>query len=252
MPLVRKELVFTVLDNQIIDYNYNHRMQTVLYNMMSKIDKNKAMKLHDEGFKIDNKRFKLFNFSLFFMKYETTEEGIKVKKGSKVKLILSGKSEIIKTIIHGFIKAQQFKFYDTTLKLEDMLDDKKFNFSKVMLYKVRTPIVESIFDAETKKIIYLNTLNQEYYKALAFNLMRKYELVYGEKYNGELYFDIENVLNVRKKYIRVKNGYLVGYYNFELFVEAEPKMQMVSYFLGFGQNNSLGMGMVSYITGRRC
>ena len=122
-----------------------------------------------------------------------------------------------------------------------------------MLYKVRTPVVESIYNEEENKVIYLNVAQQEFYSALGQNLLRKYEIIYNKKYEGELYFDIENILNAKKKYItKIKeNGYLIGYTNFEIFVQADVDMQKVAYYCGLGQNNSIGMGLVTFITGRR-
>ena len=83
--------------------------------------------------------------------------------------------------------------------------------------------------------------------------MRKYKAIYNKDYSGELFFDIEDVLKVKKKYITdIKDGFLIGYTDFEIFIEADIDMQKVAYYLGLGQNNSIGMGSLSYITGRRC
>ena len=91
------------------------------------------------------------------------------------------------------------------------------------------------------------------YKILAHNLMRKYKLVYGKEYEGEIFFDIENTLKVKKKLIsKIKSEFIIiGYSGFELFIEADKDMQKIAYYCGLGGYNSLGMGSVNYIMSRR-
>lgn len=41
-------------------------------------------------------------------------------------------------------------------------------------------------------------MQEEFYKALHDNLMKKYKLIYNKEYTGEVYFDIEDVLSVKR------------------------------------------------------
>ena len=108
-----------------------------------------------------------------------------------------------------------------------------------------------------KKIVFISPFEDDYYRVLANNLKRKYKLVYGKDYTGELYFDIEDALNIKKRFIdNVKRdskskSILIGYTDFELYLVADRDMQKVAYYCGFGSNNSLGMGATTFITSRR-
>lgn len=42
-------------------------------------------------------------------------------------------------------------------------------------------------------------MQEEFYKALHDNLGNKYKLIHNKEYTGELYFDIEDVLAVKKE-----------------------------------------------------
>ena len=232
----------------VIDYNYHYELMKRLYEALTLSDDKKAIKLHDEGVVSGNKKFKLFNYLLAFDKgSEYLKEGISFNNDNCIRLILSGKSEILNHIIKGLVMKQEILIGDNKLKIIGFEDDKKIKFQNIMLYKVRTPIVESIFDGSIK---YLNPYQQEWYSALANNLKRKYKAVYGEDYQDELFFDIEDILNVKKKFItKIKKGFVIGYTDFEIFIQATPKMQKIAYNLGLGQNSSIGMGAISYIKG---
>lgn len=233
----------------LLDYNYNYGLMKNLYEALTCVDDKKALKLHDEGIKIDNKKFKLFNYTLAFDKgVKYLKDGIGFNKDNCIRLILSGDTSILSPMIKGLIQKTKIVIKNTELNIVNMDNDKEFKFKNIMLYKVRSPIVETIYDGE--RIEYLNPCQENWYSALGNNLKRKYNAVYGEEYKDELYFDIEDILNVKKKMITgIKKGFLIGYTDFEIFVQATPKMQKIAYNLGLGQNSSLGMGAISYIKG---
>ena len=245
--LVRKILVMT--GEGKLDYNYNYELMQRLYEALTLIDDEKALYIHDKGISVDKKRFKLFNYTLYFDKeVEYLNDGISFNNDNSIRLILSGDTDILNPMIKGLIAKQTITLNGVELKIQNMEDDKKFNFKNIMLYKVRSPIVETIFNGE--QIEYLNPCQENWYSALANNLKRKYKAVYNEEYEGELFFDIEDILKVKKKMInKIKKGFLIGYTDFEIFIQATPKMQKIAYNLGLGQNSSLGMGAISYIKG---
>ncbi|MFR5263709.1 CRISPR-associated endoribonuclease Cas6 [Clostridium sp.] len=235
-----------------INYNYHYELMKELYEVMTLIDSGRSFSLHEEGFSVDNKKFKLFNFHLSFSKkVKYNKDGIEFNYTDSISLIISGKNDILNLILKGLIKKGFVNITGVKLEIKDFEEDNKIRFNKIMLYKVRTPIVESIYD--NGKTLYLSPYDDRFYKALGQNLIRKYKALYNKDYTGELFFDIEDILRIKKKYITgIKNGFLIGYTDFEIFIEADIDMQNIAYYLGLGQNNSIGMGSLSYITGRRC
>ncbi|WP_343109816.1 CRISPR-associated endoribonuclease Cas6, partial [Clostridioides difficile] len=195
----------------------------------------------------------LFNYTMMFEDAKYSKEGIHLNSRTKIRLILSGYDDILNNIIKGFIKCKVFKIYNIEFKLSNMDEDSKIGFNNITLYKVRSPIVASLYDLKSKKQVYLNPMQEEFYKALHDNLMKKYKLIYNKEYTGEVYFDIEDVLSVKKKYVtNIKGkGFVIGYTDFEIFVEADKDMQKVIYYCGLGEKNSIGMGLLTYITSRR-
>lgn len=253
MHLVRRYVILTVDNEVVLDYNYQYELMKRIYEAIEINDRRKALSLHNEGYKIDKKVFKLFNYTMMFEDAKYSKEGIHLNSRTKIRLILSGYDDILNNIIKGFIKCKVFKLYNIEFKLSNMDEDSKIGFNSITLYKVRSPIVASLYDLKSKKQVYLNPMQEEFYKALHDNLMKKYKLIYNKEYTGEVYFDIEDVLSVKKKYVtNIKGkGFVIGYTDFEIFVEADKDMQKVIYYCGLGEKNSIGMGLLTYITSRR-
>lgn len=252
MKLTRKIIVLETTSNIKLNYNYYYELMKEIYKSLELSNSSYAMKIHDEGFRIENKIYKLFNHQLYIEQANYTSECIEIEKGSKCRLIISGLDEIVKNIVFGFLEKGNLELYNNTFKILNVENDKKVKFNQITLYKARTPIVATKQD-ENRKIIFTSPFEEDYYRILANNLLRKYKLIYNKDYEGELYFDIENTLNVKKRFIsNIKStSKLIGYSNFELYLVADTDMQKVAYYCGLGSNNSLGMGAVTFISSRR-
>lgn len=252
MQLDRKVINFIANEDSVISYNYQYQLMQDSYKLMTMIDADKTKIIHNEGFKIENKTYKLFNFHVYFEGANYTKEGIEIKKGSTVKFTISGANKVLNLLFKGILKAGVIQIDNCKLMLRFVDDDKKFRFNKIMLYKVRNPVVESIYNPEMKKAEFINPCDMRYYDALGKNLLRKYEAVHGKKYEGELFFEIEDFCKIKQKFIKDinKDGFVIGYTNFEIYIQADTDMQKIAYNCGLGQNNSLGMGHLSYICGR--
>lgn len=249
--LTKKIIILKANEESSVRYNYNYEVMKMIYEAMTIQDANKALNIHDNGYKVGEKKFKLFNFHLEFdekVKYEKAH--IALDKNSSLKLIISGINEVVNLILKGLVKQQGIMLNETFYKLVDVKNDKTIRFNNITLFKVRTAVVESVQDSNRRQV-YTNVYQEEFYSSLAGNLKRKYKAVYKKDYEGELYFDIENLLNVKRKYIEIKPKSAVeGYSNFEIFIQADKDMQKIIYFLGLGQGNSLGFGSVSFISSR--
>ena len=253
MELTRKILVMEATIDMLLDYNYYYELMKEMYKSLEISNPELAVKIHDEGFRIENKKkYKLFNHQLFIENAKYTTEGIEIKKGAICKLTVSGVKEIVKNIVFGFLEKGTLKLFNNTYKVLNIENDKNVKFNNITLYKVRNPIVATRQDSK-KNIVFTNPFEEDYYRILANNLKRKYKLIYNKDYEGELYFDIEDTLSIKKRFIsNIKSkSILIGYTDFELYLVADKDMQRVAYYCGLGSNNSLGMGATTFITSRR-
>ena len=232
--MIKVNVILDVKKGFVLNYNYNYKVLKSLYDVMDKIDVDFSKRIHDD------KGITLFNFNLYIdnAKYK---DKIYVKEGF-INLTLSGKKEIINTMVKGIMK-HGFDLENENLKAKDVQVVKEKRIKKVCLYNVRTPIVT------TKNSKFINIYDtEEFFTNLGMNLLKKYRLVYKKDYEGELYFDIEDVFDIKKKIINnVKGGKLVGYSNFNIYIEADEDMQRVAYNCGLGERNTMGCGNLKFI-----
>lgn len=252
MEFSRKIIIFQAVKDISLDYNYHYPLMIEIYKSLEISNPTLAKSLHDKGFRIENKTYKLFTNQFFIPNAKYTKDYIFIKKGTRCKLIVSGLNKIVKNIVFGFMDKGNLNLNQNIFEVLSVENDTKVRFDNITLYKVRNPIVATKQN-EKRSIVYINPLDQDFYKVLANNLKRKYKLIYDKDYEGDLYFDIEDIFSIKKKLIKkIKSEYMIiGYHGFELYLEANKDMQQVAYYCGLGSYNSLGMGAITYITSRR-
>lgn len=246
--MIRKQINFKVSKDVEISYNYQHELLKNLYKLMKLADEKKAKILHNTGYRLEGKHvFKLFNYTLLFENAVFTSTGILCKEDTKVKLVLNGKKEIVENILRGLLVEPQLQIETAVFDLVGVKDDKKINLKEVTLYKALSAIVISTKTDNGEKE-YLNPYDTKYFENLANNLKRKYILIYGKEYTGELFFEIDNLLEMREKFVKIKSGGVKGQ-EYSIWVQADKDMQKVIYYLGLGQNSSIGCGCLSFVKG---
>ncbi|MCD3217408.1 CRISPR-associated endoribonuclease Cas6 [Clostridium botulinum C] len=248
--LSRKSIILKSESNGVLDYNWNYPLSINLFNKMLLYDAKFAEFLHNEGFRSNDekkKKFKLINFMMLFNNQKMDSKGININKDDEVVLIISGYKDPMNAILQGLCINHKINLNNIIFKVIAIKEDRKVKFNKINIYKAITPIVESIW--ENGSVKFLNPYQSKYYNAIKKNLKRKYEIIYKKTYSGELKLMIENMLKIKQKSIKIKNGYIQGYSNFEILIQCDKDMQKVAYYCGLGQNSSMGLGLLNYITG---
>lgn len=248
--MIRKQIILKPDKNGEISYNYQHEVLKNIYKLMKLADEKKTKMLHNKGCRVDTGHvFKLFNYTLLFEDAIFTKTGITCNENTKVKLVISGKKEIIENILRGLLVSPKLEVDGFIFNFVKVVNDKRVNFEEVTFYKAMSPVIVSTKTDEGDKE-YLTPYNPKYFENLANNLKRKYKLVYNKDYLGEIFFEIDDLLEMKDKFVRIKQGGVRGN-EYSIWVQAEKEMQKIIYYLGLGQNSSTGCGCLSFITGVR-
>ncbi len=246
MNLVRRKIIFKPDKKIELPYDYNHDVMKAIYYYISVVDEKQERFLHNEGYKVEDKhRFKLFNFALRFGNADFKKDFIEVNENSNIILILSGVDKVVNSILRGLLHIKQIRINDNYIPLYDIKKDGYKPFNKVMLYETLSPVVTTTMN-DNGYTVSLKPYVDKYYINLAENLMKKYKLVYNEDFKGPLFFDINDVLNMKEKSHRIKGIYKLGYL-YDMWVETTIKMQRIIYYLGLGENNSTGAGCMDIL-----
>lgn len=246
--MIRKQVVFKANKEVKLKYAYNHDVMKNIYYYIQTADEVLGRRLHNEGFRSETGHiYKLFNYTLLFEKARFKHNGIYCNENTVIKLILSGQKDIIDRAIKGIMHIKKCRIGNIDLKLEDIRNDKKVFWKDITLYSALTGVVVCTKD-DRGQVVYLTPYIGKYYRNLAENAKRKYKIIYGEEYTGVLFFDIDDALNIKEKYIEIKDGGVRGY-KFDIWIECSKKMQKIIYYLGLGQNSSTGAGCLNFVTG---
>lgn len=248
--LQRISIKLKVKENMLLIYDYNEILKNELYKKINMIDKNFSNIYHQEGLRKNRveKNFKLLNPLLQFNNAIMDKEGIILNKNDLIELIIGGSKTVLNIILNGFyennilnINGEEFEF--TGAKILQLP-----NFKEIGLYKVESALIESI-QTEKGKVEYLDIMNPKFIQAVKQNLKRKYQLIYGKEYNGDLKIGIEDFLKIKSKSISVKGYKIHGFGKFNVLIQGNRDIQKVAYCCGLGSHNMYGAGFLKYLTG---
>ncbi len=241
--------------------NVNHQISSLIYHIVANSSSEYAKRLHEQGYRLDKRTFKLFTFSplipVLHRRWEMNRDGTMTTDARSVSLMISsGKVEFIEHLVIGllhqpFVEIGHQRFRVETVKKLDppeLVDDMQF----IML----SPLVCSTrLDGKTHPS-YLFPGDEGFERLLLENLLRKHEALHGRAYGDAdpgLRFDVPEEYLERKhgritKLVTLKEGLpdeirIRGAFAPFRLRAPEPLVE-VGYYCGFGEKNSQGFGMV--------
>jgi CRISPR-associated endoribonuclease Cas6 len=248
--LQRVNIKLKTKQNMLLQYDYNYQIGCELYKKINITDEAFGSLYHKEGLRKDRdqRNFKLLNPLLQFNKVTMDKEGIILNKDDIVTLTIGGSKQVINKILNGFYQDNNLNIDGKMFEFVNAEISKMPQFKQIGLYKVESALIEAIQD-ENRKIEYLDIMNPRYIQAVKQNLKRKYQLVYGKEYSGDLKIGIEDFLKIKSKSVNIKGHKVHGYGKFNVLIQAEKDMQKVAYCCGLGSHNMYGAGFLKYIIG---
>lgn len=248
LKLQRVSIKLMAKEDCKLDYSYNYDLAKEIYRKLSLVNEEITKDYHDNGLKVNktNKNYKFLNVSLRFKNAIMNKEGIHIKKGQYVELVMGGRKDIIDMFICSLEENDNVNILNASFRYEG-LEIEKLRLKNLCLYEVVNSCIETI--QEEGKVKSLDILDKRYLKAIEKNLRNKYEIVYGKKYDGTLEFHIEDVLTAKNKSINIKGYSVYGFCKFNIFILADIDMQKIAYCSGLGTHNIFGGGFLKFIKG---
>jgi CRISPR-associated endoribonuclease Cas6 len=203
--------------------------------------------LHNEGFVYGKRKFKLFTFSKVIGKVIKKQSDKLVFRPNIRVYFASPIASIIDASLNSFIKKREFDLYGNNLVLNSVeIINPEVSEEKVVL-RCLSPITAYRTDVNTKKYVYFNPNQKEFYDVLKANLLKKYEIVYEKPYAGKLDIYPIEIRDTYKKKIVYKGKLLIEAWEGTYGMEAEKDMIKLALEAGLGPRNSQGFGMVEVI-----
>lgn len=245
-----------------IPINYQYYFSSAIYLLLKFSSFEFSEFLHDQGFELNGKKFKLFVFGLRLRKPEM-RDGLFFLNDSQCELIIS--SPLIDTFIHNFVigtfeKQSIFINYQersTKFLIHQVEMIPSPQFTSEMKFEILSPLTLSTMVKKNDRMIpyYYRYDDPKLVEAVKNNLVNKYKVLYQkvidpDQFNFEFDKDqIEKKKGNVSKLITIAEGTpqqsKVKAIQCGFKIKTNPELIKVGYDCGFGEKNSMGFGLVT-------
>ena len=228
------------IDQFSLPISYNYLLQSMIYDLL-KNKENLSSQLHERGYQIEDKHFKLFTFSLLRGQYKI--HGKRIEFLDKVLFeIRTVDKTILLSIVESLLNLDTLRIGQNLVKILNVkIGHKKLTENS---YKIRmiSPLVVRSTDAETKKTLYYYPFDTEFKSRIMENFERKYQAYYHKVPTGR--FDIEPInFSLKNKFVTKYKDYLIAGWKGEFEIRGDAEVLDFLYQVGLGEKNSMGFGM---------
>lgn len=246
--------------NSAIPLNYNYQLSSAIYNLLQLGSPEFSQFLHNTGYSIDGKKFKLFSFALRFEKAQVKENYL-ISNSNKSTLYIS--SPLIDPFIKNFVVGT---FENKVIQITDkqrIIDFRILTaevipepvFTNKMKFILLSPMVLSTvrqFDGKIKTYYLRPEDIDEINRVLTKNLLNKKGLLSRNQVMDEyckIQWDqdylIKNKRITKKITINEHGKFPIDVIGIQapFLIEGDPELIKTGYECGFGEKNSMGFGM---------
>lgn len=230
---------------------YNHILQGIIYDS---INQELATFLHDQGFQVGKRTFKLFTYSKLYGEYTLQREEGRIVFKSPIQWILSSPvKEFCHSIANGLLFKEQVRFGTNGLEVQDVQVQQPIVEAESIEVTTLSPVVAystlTRFDGRPYTCFY-QPGDPDFNGIIAENLRKKYLAMHGEGAEipaGEV--NVTSVSPVKQSILNYKNTVIKGYSG-KLRLAGPRELLQVAVDAGLGSKNSMGFGCVRLVQRR--
>ena len=218
--------------------SYQSLLQGLIYSIFDKEEY--GYFLHDEGYKLNHKVFKMFNFSNLFGKYNIEDKNVIFD--NEVRLYIASQSEeFIQIVYQFFIKNERVVLNHQFLNIKniELIDTPYFKGEKDIVIKTLSPIVA--YKTIDKYVNFYKPSDEQFFSLCLSNLNEKCKAL--DEPIRQLVFNINSVNFEKKRIVQFKNTFYIAYLA-ELNVHINYETLDLLYNTGLSAKGSAGFGMI--------
>lgn len=240
---MRLKLKFSFDNSLSLPINYNHIIQGFIYENLS--DRIYRKFLHDEGYKYEKRKFKLFTFSRIEGKFDIDFANKMINFRSPITLVVSSVLEDFVNDFGSTLLKKDFLFLGKTeINLEEIsASNFNINDERVVISMLSPMVIYSTVEVHgKKKTIYYKPDDEIFNELIYQNLIKKYKSFYGTDLK-ESYFQIQPIRKDNMKQIITKyREFIIKGWIGEYEILGTPEMIKFAYDTGLGSKNAQGFG----------
>lgn len=228
---------------------YNHILQGMIYDHIS--DAALRHFLHEDGFDLNNRRYKMFTFSRLEGRFKMKQDIGRIEFFSPIRLLVSSAMEVfIENLSEAFMKSDHLQLDGQEIHLSSIKVIPAPNIGEHIKIKMLSPVVTYSTAKNMDKTItyYYSPMEAQFSKLLEDNLHRKYQLIYNRRL-PEPSLNMKPVGHIDSKYMKVmeyKGTVIKGWMGI-YWLDGNPELLRVAYDTGLGSKTSMGFGCFDII-----
>ena len=257
---MRLRLKLRLTGSEYMTANYNYPLSSAIYSLLKFGSPGFSSFLHDIGYHLDGKKYKLFTFALRFENILFGDNRIKLLDDNAYLYISSPLiDDFIQNLVLGTFEKQQIEISgsgNNTRFIITQVESLPFPFlSEETAFTLLSPLVLSTkheHNGSLKQYYLRPDDTSDINRILSNNLKNKYKLVHGTESDASgitLEWDkdyIKRKKRVTKKITINENGInpieVIGI-QAPFTISGNPELIKTGYECGFGEKNSMGFGM---------
>ncbi|MCK4260190.1 MAG: CRISPR-associated endoribonuclease Cas6 [Halanaerobiales bacterium] len=233
----------------VLPIHHNHIVQGLIYNLFS--DKSFAEFLHNEGYKWNKRKFKLFSFSRLMGNFKIEKQKKLIIFKSPIKLVITScKEEIIKNLASTVIMKNTIRLGKQDVCLKEMRFQDFDIVNEKVCINMLSPVVTYRTDEidNKKKTYYYSPWEAEFEEQIRRNLLKKYEIIARREALSKS-FKIKPLFREgsSKPNIIYYRNYIIKGWSGKFEISGDMELIKLAYDTGLGSKNSLGHGCFEII-----
>jgi CRISPR-associated endoribonuclease Cas6 len=224
--------------------HYNNILQAVILNWLG--DENYQKFIHDCGYKIGKRKYKLFTFSKIYGKFKINRERKIIDFFDNAHFTVSSlENKFLSYLALNVIEKDNFKFGNNIVEV-DSIETVHNRISEREEVYTKSPIVmySTFKNYAGNKTYYYNPLEHEFSELIRKNLIHKYEAYY-DKLPTKDDFSISPLNRKKlKERVVIYKGYVIKGWDGEFLIEGSKELMDIAYNAGIGSKNSQGFGCI--------
>ena len=247
---MRIKITCDIGEGVLLPINSNHLLTGVIYQFLNESDPEYADFLHQDGYELENRRFKLFTFSQLMAKRREIR-GEEIYFCSPLTwYVSSSQRPFLENFAAALMQNGILQIDRQRLKVQDVEVLRQPRFGPQMTFRCLSPITMSTKRERADQLVahYCLPDDSQFSELVRQNLIRKYEAMYRQPPTEKSFAMTFDEAYMAKKE-RVTR--LVDYKGIKIrgvvcpfHVIGAPELIHVGYECGFGDKNSAGFGMV--------
>ncbi|MEW6623532.1 MAG: CRISPR-associated endoribonuclease Cas6 [Bacillota bacterium] len=223
--------------------HYNYTVQGAIYNS---IDKELAAFLHDQGFTVGSRNFKMFSFSRLNGSFRIQDKSNTITFADEVRLVISSPiNDFCQSLVNILLTRGFVLFGENRVKVKKVYLKKMEVSGEKVVVKTLSPIVlySTLLRPDGRKYTcYFQPGDPDYEHLLAENLRKKYQAIYGKDAPwGDV--KVKSIGRPKLAVIKYKDFIIKGYSG-KLELRGPQELLQIGVDSGLGSKNSQGFGCV--------